>query len=680
MEKKLIKLTILTTVFSVGLGLVVKNNVNQTVTPVSAAQHIGNFDEYEYNGDYYKNIDDTDGGMQGDLRKALTDLIYPKAWYGYSGGGSNTLTNHLQQADEDPSNKSNMIYFYTRDSVAKNAAGSWNREHVWPQSLSGTNPTTGNDNYGTGPGAGSDLLHIRPTYNTPNSKRGSLKMADVNKQGAVEYNNMVYGYIDSNKFEPLDSVKGDVARIFMYVWTAYYKAYGGSMDIQRVIYNYDTLIKWHTMDKPDEMEGHRNDYAENSIQKNRNPFVDHPEYAWKIFGEKCSNEVLTECQEAYPGNGTGLNKTLVSIAITGEATKKDYYAGESFKPAGLTVTATYDDDSTKVINNDNCSWTPNPLTEGTTSVTCTYKDKTATYSGITVTKKTVPPVVGGVYSCDFKAAGADSGDRLTGATIMESHVENNTLIKSADVLEDNIFPGTYGLKFGSSRQTGSIKFTLEDKATAEIEKVEVVTTAYGTDVCHFNVKLDDELVIEGAEPGKEASAVLDDVSATTLTISSSEKRFYLNKIIITIKNNEPLQFEGVSFDDLEVTYDGKAHILGEVKGAPEGTEITYRGRQEFTEVGVYPATALLQKEGYADMTLEAALTIKAPDNPGPGSSSSSNPASSNSESSESSNNSEVTPEPSKKSGCNGSIALSASLAGLTALVGLVFVFSKKKEK
>ena len=69
------------------------------------------------------------------------------------------------------------------------------------------------------------------------------------------------------------------------------------------------------------------------------------------------------------------------------------------------------------------------------------------------------------------------------------------------------------------------------------------------------------------------------------------------------------EFAGVTFDNMTVNYDGLPHILAEVSGAPEGTTIVYDGRNEYTDCGVYPATAKLSKEGYNDKTLTATLTI-----------------------------------------------------------------------
>ena len=74
---------------------------------------------------------------------------------------------------------------------------------------------------------------------------------------------------------------------------------------------------------------------------------------------------------------------------------------------------------------------------------------------------------------------------------------------------------------------------------------------------------------------------------------------------------EPLykDFENVIFDSKTLIYDGGSHILDEVRGAPEGTQITYTGRETHIDVGTYTASALLTKEGYNNKTLTATLTI-----------------------------------------------------------------------
>lgn len=85
-------------------------------------------------------------------------------------------------------------------------------------------------------------------------------------------------------------------------------------------------------------------------------------------------------------------KTLTSLAISGEPTKKAYNDGEAFDPTGLVVTGTYDDNTTATITNG-ITWatTPATLTVGTTScsVTATVNGVTSpayNITGLTVTK------------------------------------------------------------------------------------------------------------------------------------------------------------------------------------------------------------------------------------------------------------------------------------------------------
>ena len=85
-----------------------------------------------------------------------------------------------------------------------------------------------------------------------------------------------------------------------------------------------------------------------------------------------------------------VEKVLKSIAISGEATKTTYFEGETFDPTGFVVTATYDDESTRVVTNG-VTWTFDPatLTLGTTevNVAATYGEKTASKTvAVTVTE------------------------------------------------------------------------------------------------------------------------------------------------------------------------------------------------------------------------------------------------------------------------------------------------------
>ena len=129
----------------------------------------------------------------------------------------------------------------------------WNREHVWPQSVGWGKSTT----------EGSDLHHVRPETPSVNSSRGNTPFGERR------------GY-----YEPKDAAKGDVARILFYMLTRYSSA--DSKSITVVAESMELLMEWNELDPVDALEMQRNDVAED-IQGNRNPFIDYPELAENIW-------------------------------------------------------------------------------------------------------------------------------------------------------------------------------------------------------------------------------------------------------------------------------------------------------------------------------------------------------------------------------------------------------------
>lgn len=659
MKNGLLKLIAGTTIAVLGVG--VFSGFNQKITQVDATAHTANYSDYIYDGDYYSSIGSSlTEGLNGTLRQELTTLIFPKAWYTYSGSGTGALSSILQSADEDPTNSSNMVYLYTRDSVKKNAASSWNREHVWPRSSSG-----GCWQYDQ---AGTDILHIRPTYSTTNSERGNLKFGYENGGNTVTYSDITYGKKGSY-FEPIDSVKGDVARIVMYIWVAYHDYYGSSLPaITNTFASYNTLLQWHTLDKPDALEGLRNDFCEESDQENRNPFVDHPEYAWQIFGDSASSSVKAECAAKYPGEGgQATTKTLSSIAVSGTASKTSYTSGESFNPNGLTVTATYDDNSTAVIPNNSCTWSPNPLTEGITSVTCTYEQFAAIYSGITVTKRVVGDTV---FSVVFNSSGSDGSSEYTsGSNVFNAELKENTLIKSIDSVS-KVFPGEKGLKIGSSKQTGSISFTLVDDAQSKIGKITIKTQKYGSDATEITFKLNGSIVKENITPGTDYVGNFDGVNASTMTISTNQKRAYLVSVILELKADDPDPQPSDSSSQpisssIEPISSSEPSSSGEPSSIPSSEE------SSSSEIESIPESSEQMVSSGSEHTSERGEEMVPEDSSNvPEESSSVEPSKSSSSSPES--------QPKTTGGCTGSLLVTLSLTSFTALIGLAFIAFKKK--
>ncbi len=250
-----------------------------------------------YSGSYYSSIGNATGN---ELLKGLHNLMDSTHTY-YTSYSS--LEGHYSSSDPYPSG--GIKCFYSGQKVT--SSSQYNKEHVWPQSLSGSSSA---QLYGEDHG-GSDLHHIRPTKNDYNSKRSNAMFGYIYpasgssyKGGELSYAGGSKDYYITNTFEPADEIKGDISRIIMYMYMHYNdgtiselsgisgwnkKDYYGEMHINWVMGPnsvkdcFKLLRHWNAIDPVSEDEKTRNEYAY-SVQHNRNPFIDHPTYADKIWG------------------------------------------------------------------------------------------------------------------------------------------------------------------------------------------------------------------------------------------------------------------------------------------------------------------------------------------------------------------------------------------------------------
>ena len=191
-----------------------------------------------------------------------------------------------------------VLLIYTSYSATMSQWNGWNREHVWPKSLGG-NTTTG---------GGADMHHIRPSDAGVNSSRGNKKYGYAGSNATEKYGtNPATGYLggtyNSTYFEPVDEVKGDVARICLYVYVRWGSAWGAT-DVTKVFQSVDVLLEWCALDPVDTWEMGRNEVIEN-IQGNRNVFIDYPELAWLIFDREIPTNMTTPSGEAGEGSSSG---------------------------------------------------------------------------------------------------------------------------------------------------------------------------------------------------------------------------------------------------------------------------------------------------------------------------------------------------------------------------------------
>lgn len=148
--------------------------------------------------------------------------------------------------------------------------GYWNREHIFPKSL-GT-PNLGTEN------AGSDAHAIRACDAGMNSRRSNRKFALGSGNAQIT---------SQGNWYPGDEWKGDVARMIMYMYLRYpTQAIASNVAVSTYDNNDempDIFLQWNVEDPVSEYEIQRNDYLQ-TIQGNRNPFIDNPYLATKIWG------------------------------------------------------------------------------------------------------------------------------------------------------------------------------------------------------------------------------------------------------------------------------------------------------------------------------------------------------------------------------------------------------------
>lgn len=249
----------------------------------------------KYYGDNY-NYDKLSSMSSTELKNSLHTLMTNTHTYKSTYDDCHYKANRTDCENEEGSNNK-LSLIYTSYTATMSQWNGWNREHVWPKSLGG-NTTTG---------GGADLHHIRPSDAGVNSSRGNKKYGNApggtEKYGTNPATGYLGGQYNSTYFEPLDNVKGDVARICLYVWVRWGSAWGAD-SITEVFQSVDVLLEWMLIDPVDTWELGRNEVVQ-SIQGNRNVFIDYPEYAWLIFGKQVPANLVSPSGEASNGNQGG---------------------------------------------------------------------------------------------------------------------------------------------------------------------------------------------------------------------------------------------------------------------------------------------------------------------------------------------------------------------------------------
>jgi len=174
-------------------------------------------------------------------------------------------------------------YVYTPPFAWTIGTYGFSREHTWCQSwMPYTNPV--------GTMSHSDQHHLFPVVqNAVNSVRNNHPLGIVTTVSGTFYDAKIgTNSLGKTVYEPRNNHKGDAARAMLYMCVRYDGVDGNTWtfnwlnntklpSLTEPPQDLATLIQWHKQDPPDKWEVERNNYIA-SIQQNRNPFVDHPEY------------------------------------------------------------------------------------------------------------------------------------------------------------------------------------------------------------------------------------------------------------------------------------------------------------------------------------------------------------------------------------------------------------------
>lgn len=266
---------------------------------------------------YYQSANPTSAAA---LRTSLHAIIRNHTRYPYTSSGTDTWA-ILEQADEDPNDPYRIVDAYKNVSFAKvTGTRPYNREHIWPKAYGF--PDDGATNY---PYTDTHMLHL--TDNAYNSTRGTkpfgecslvcdeyptvLTNGEGGGSGAHPGNS---NWSDGVLWEVWSARKGDLARALLYMDVRYegglnaitnapepdlvltdnlslIQTTGGNTAGTAYMGLLSVVLTWHYADPPTDRERLRNEIVF-GYQHNRNPFVDHPEYADCVFLDLCTVDAI----------------------------------------------------------------------------------------------------------------------------------------------------------------------------------------------------------------------------------------------------------------------------------------------------------------------------------------------------------------------------------------------------
>lgn len=299
--------------------------------------------------------DDAKGKSGYELKTALHHIIDNHTDIGYK-----SLWDAFRDTDKTAGGKvwdmySDCSWTFGGDQCGnyKDECDCYNREHSFPKSwFDEASPMY------------SDLFHLYPTDGKVNGMRSNLPFGEVGSATYTSNNGSKVGQsitpgFGGKVFEPVDEYKGDFARSYFYMATRYEDRIAnwrncpvcnGTTEQSFSTWAVNLLLKWHRQDPVSQKEIDRNQ-AVYGHQRNRNPFIDYPELAEKIWGDDSTpfnpdgsspepeEDVYTMPYAYFTSDGVVMYRDTLKV-----------YPSESSKAKALTLTLLFPRDGEEVYN------------------------------------------------------------------------------------------------------------------------------------------------------------------------------------------------------------------------------------------------------------------------------------------------------------------------------------------
>jgi hypothetical protein len=291
---------------------------------------------------YYSSLEGkSDAALKTAVHNITINFVHPESASSYI-TYYNGLPQKFMQTDVYP-NSNRWWDMYSDSPLYTSSFSGLNREHSFPKSWWGGD---------TDIPAYIDLNHLYPSEAAANMAKSNYPLGTVNKSYTIKFENGVstVGYPVNGQgggagfvFEPADEYKGDFARTYFYMATTYQDlnwkySYMVSTNTYPTLtpWAVTLLLQWSRQDPVSEKEVNRNE-AVYKIQNNRNPFIDFPDLAEYIWGDKKGSTFsLSNSSSGSSTTGTANLITPVQdmsldfgdVAIGQSTTAKLFFHGE----------------------------------------------------------------------------------------------------------------------------------------------------------------------------------------------------------------------------------------------------------------------------------------------------------------------------------------------------------------